>query len=186
MRFRQVAAAADSRDQVAVHVIEVGQAAHGLLAALGRVGLHDARGEYLQVADPALDIRDGERVRLALRIQHDRHVGVVGGDAIQDLAVAAAQRRHPGQPFGDIPQVVGQHRRHPDRVDELLADHVRAGRLAGRQHGSLPGLARLDVHVLGRADVAPVIQGRGVVQLIVVPQPGEQRPGDRRQEAGRV
>jgi hypothetical protein len=169
-----------------VHVVEVGEAAHGLLPALGGVGLHDAGGEHLQVAYPALDVRHGERVRLALRVEHDRHLGIVEGDAGQDVAVAAAQRRQPGQPLGDVPQVVGQHRGDPDRVDELLADHVRAGRLVGRQHGPLPGLPRLDVQVLRRANVVPVVKGSGVVHLVVLAQPREQRPDECRQERGRV
>src|SRR5262249_13716728 len=57
VRLGEVAAggvgAANPGEQIPVHVVEVGEAAHGLLPAPGGVGLADAGREYLQVADPA-------------------------------------------------------------------------------------------------------------------------------------
>jgi len=76
-----------------VLLVEVGQAAHRLLAAPGGVRFLAPAGEDLQVANPALDVVAGELMGAALRVEHHRHVRVVVFDALEDGLMVGAQRR---------------------------------------------------------------------------------------------
>ena len=169
-----------------MHIVELGQLADRLLAPQGRLGVVEAAGEHLKVAYPALDVAGGELVRAALRLEDDSHVRVVRGDAVQDLLVAGAQRRQAGQLLRDFPQAVGQHRGHPHGVDELPADEAGCRDRVGRAYRALPGLPGIRVKVARRADVAAMVEDRGVVELMALLAPPPQGPGDRLEQSGRV